>query len=39
MKTLKKLSAAQLNKVIDDTQVEFTRHKTLIWQPLKFILS
>ena len=39
MKTLKKLSAAQLNKIIDETQAEFTRHKTLMWQLLKIALS
>lgn len=34
-----KLSAAQLNKIIDETQAELTRRKTLMRQPLKFALS
>ena len=29
MKTLKKLSAAQLNKIIDETQAELTRRKNI----------
>ena len=29
MKTLKKLTAAQLNKIIDETQAELTRRKNI----------